>query len=327
MALVEIVAFALGLLLISWSVFLYEGEEARVDDALAAWWVALDDTSKRSISLNATFARRLAVTVTAWLNAIYGESLLSARAITSSFCLSLSSVLLVVSVLTLQAGDASWPTACGGLLSLFLFAAAVMKRRRFVRIIALLLGTLGTVAVILAIAHRMSLLVIPFFSVEDVALRSIGDVALALGLGLVGDFAVVLFTRYLATRTATAQRVLLPVIAALLNAILAVLITVIPLEVGIHFYSGTPWLAIGFFVAALTNLYACLIAISFLPLTITLLLHRAMWPVLNRSIYSIHRFKLFQQRKVLFFGGASLVASVAPQAGKLLFDAAKIFSP
>jgi len=66
------------------------------------------------------------------------------------------------------------------------------------------------------------------------------------------------------------------------------------------------------FFAGVTGLYATIVALSFLFLAITLLLHRTLWPILKRPLYALQRFHLLQQRKLMFFAGVTLIGVASP---------------
>src|ERR1051325_6619174 len=84
----------LGFFLIGWSFLRYETEEAVVEDILATWWIRLDDTSTTAVSWTVQFIRKIGSTLTEWIDRAFGERLLSVNAITTSICLSLSSLFL-----------------------------------------------------------------------------------------------------------------------------------------------------------------------------------------------------------------------------------------
>src|SRR6185369_4088100 len=185
----------LGCLLIAWSVFLYEGEERRVGDVLVAWWIKLDDVGQQSVSRNVAFVRQMSQTITAWLDTTFGQRLVSLRALSTSFCLSLSSMFMLLFAMNLHDQSARWREAViaglGPAAVLFMFA--VTERR-------------------LAQSMKMSLFVLFWFLVALVigdctfrqqdakALLATLGFALVFAVGTVADFAVITVTRRLAAR-------------------------------------------------------------------------------------------------------------------------------
>src|ERR1051325_7949903 len=99
--LLQIASAALGMLLVSWSIFLYEGEERVIDETLAAWWIEVDDFAQTAVKRNLAMLRIAARAVSGWLDGVFGERLVSVRAVSASLTLSMASLFLVAFVTSL----------------------------------------------------------------------------------------------------------------------------------------------------------------------------------------------------------------------------------
>ena len=317
MILIQLFCFGCGILLISWSALLYEGEEARIDDILASWWVSLDDMARISIARNVRFVRRISSTVSAWLDGIFGAQLLSVNAVAVSVSLSFSSVMTLRFALDLFSQPLQF-AVLEALAGAGLFYVAITSRLPILRQLLLLAVA---ITFIMVVANRISHLDMP-----PVAVEATTSFTLALALGALADFTVVLSTRLIAKAAAGANS-MWPVSAGLANTALALLIFVVPLLLSRSLIARHRWWSAVLYATAFTNLYASLIGLSFLIVLCGLVLYRIAWPLLTRSIYSLHRFKLFQQRKVLFFAGVTLVAIAVPAAVVVASAIAKVLFP
>lgn len=286
-----------GCLLISWSAFLYETEERQVGEILLAWWVSLDDTACASLSRNVRFVRYVSTLVSNWLDSIFGRTLLSVRAVSSSLCLSVSSLLLLAVCINFK--TESWTS-----LSIMFVLASIFLGVALTRQLPLLrfLAALTIISIILIGVVLIDSTDLPRFGYRTYLAWGIATTA-----GVVADFSVILITRYAASRGGRVNTVLWPVIISITNATLAIAIFVAPLLL-VRGRNGHTQLRATILLFGLTNLYAAIIAASFIILPVSLLVQRLFWPLINRPVYAMHRFALFQQRKVLFGAGTILMA-------------------
>jgi hypothetical protein len=306
---------SLGCLLISWSAFLYETEERQIGDALATWWVVLEDMSQSSVSRSVVFINRLSLTITSWLDSVFGENLLSSRAIAASICLSTSAFLLLGAVALIAVHMYEWPAmSVVLLLAAIAFVAAVTARFRFLRYVV---SSLTCVAIILMIAS-------PILQLDRGGVFNAGtQLGFALAAGILADIGVIVGTRYLARRGAVAQRSKWPVITAIACAALAFIVFAAPLMIA-RLPGVDKWWVGALAIFGLTNLYAAIIAASFVMLAISFVLHRLLWPIINRPLYAMHRFRIFEKRKLLFFAGVTLLAIATPRSVEVLDRIARI---
>jgi hypothetical protein len=201
------------------------------------------------------------------------------------------------------------------LLGTLLFVVAVTERLALLRFLSAL-SIVSLILVVIALALRLS--------ERDTLTMSLA-LAIALPAGVAADFGVVTLTRYVAARGARTENRFWPLLVGVTSSLIAVIIFVGPLffirnkrlnadVVGVIVFFG------------LTNLYAAVIAASFVLVAASLLLQRMMWPIINRPLYAVHRFRLFQQRKVMFGAGSALIAFAWHQLSAWLGTAAQVLS-
>jgi hypothetical protein len=303
----------LGVLLIGWSAFLYEGEERAIADALASWWVKLDDTRQSAVRKNVVFMQHVAVTIAEWINGIFGTRLLSLRAVSASLCLSGSSALLVF----FAANSARYPTYVdlSDSLTYLLPSAALfyvaVNNARYLTIVRPVVA-----ACVIAIGMEIA------YESETGSPTAMWE---GFALGVVADYLIIIFTRRFAIRLMVVRNMAVPIVVAFGGILAAGLITAGPVYIASR-TAGEALTIDAAWIAIATNLFGVIVSLAFVILPLTLLVHRLAWPVLNRSIYAIQRFQLFQQRKVLLFAGSTLICVGVPRLGPLVRAAAALFT-
>jgi len=224
MVVLAVVCAGLGALLISWSVFLYEGEERRIDEILAAWWISMEDASVRSVSWHLAFVRRLSETISKWLNAVFGARLWSVRAVAASCCLSLSSAFVAQFVLGTRHKPAPITMLClkFGIPAYLTYYAAVTETRALrhlkTTILVIVLACFGAAAVTPAIG---------IWRPSDI----VAAYVLGLLLAILGDFAVVLTTRYLVRYCMNTTALRWSIVAAFIATAVGLCVSIVPFAV------------------------------------------------------------------------------------------------
>jgi hypothetical protein len=300
---IRIISGLLGLLLIGWSVFLYEPEENEIDDTLITWWVNMDDTAKSALRANMSFARSVATVIAKWLDDLFESRLISFDAIRISACLSASSGFLFLLVWFLTSDDLHYYTplqstaiaaTCASFSAVY-FGVAVSKRRDEVH------------------AAFMSVFVVGFlltFAALVGVFKKTGVPLLGLILGILCDFLVVVLTRASARWMVAGTTTLAFVTAATLNATAGIALLWFPFIFASHI--RLEWLATTFQIAGATNIFGAIVSATFVVVSVTVLVHRVFWASLERPLYAMHRFRLFQRRGLLCYAGTVLLAFAIP---------------
>ena len=305
----------LGGLLVSWSIFLFESQERAIQQTLEAWWVRLDDihqsSTARLILRRIYFQRRLKLG--SLLSLVLSLSLQAAAA---SFCLSLSSF-LAMSIVGL------WPKGAMSSLTLTVvaglavgsFVVAVTERLAYSRYFL-------TTLILLAIAVMAGLT--DHIPVNATKVRVGRMLALAFTVGMLSDFGVVVLVRYLARRGAKTRSPASAIVGAIGSSFMTVAIFIYPVFI-MRSPPGEPAWAFALALFGLTNLYSAIIAASFVILSVSVVSHHLAWPVIERPLYAMQRFRIFEQRKALFLAGATLLGIASPVIFDLIEAARRLF--
>jgi len=260
--------------------------------------------------------RDVATALVRWLDNVFGERLVSSRAIAVSICLSFSSALAFAGIVALvdPTPDPMNPKIVVTCLPLSysLFAIAVGQRwRHLLTVTSFILGG-GVIGLSLTA-----------LAMNPEPLHALTIPASAL-LGMSCDFVVIVLARRL-VMVATSVTILNASAIATVSAILGTALLCTPVLVmyndGANWDS---WAAIGF-AAGLMNLYAGVVAIAFFALNLMFVLQRVLWSAIERPIYAMERFGLFQRRRTLFYCGALLMALGFPRIADSLFRAFDLF--
>jgi hypothetical protein len=320
--LLQIGSAAIGILLVSWSVFLYEAEERVIDETLA-WWIEIDDLAQTAVKRNLAMLRIAARAVSGWLSGVFGERLLSMRAVSASLTLSVASLFLVgfvISLLDLLRERSNVATDIVGvllaaLLSAALFYVAVAPGRSSLRV-AVATG----IVLFLCCFEVLGRFLVGWSGFEMSAIPTTAMLA------VFSDFVVVTLTRRVATRIATTDSIGFAVIATCLNGVAGALLIIAPLAVLIK--SGpvsAPWFVFAVVMAGASNVFAAVIAFTLTVMFASLVLHRVFWPIIQRPLYALWRFKLLQNRKVLFYSGVVLLTVPLPRIAQVVKGAGALF--
>jgi hypothetical protein len=157
----------------------------------------------------------------------------------------------------------------------------------------------------------------------------ISAIPMAVTLAVLSDFVVVILTRRVAARIATTNSVGFAVVATCFNGAAGTLLIIPTLAVLSRSVSvSASWFVFAVVMAGASNVFAAVIAFALAIMFASLVLHRVFWPIIQRPLYALWRFKLLQNRKVLFYVGVALLTVPLPRiaqvvkAARVLFGAA-----
>jgi hypothetical protein len=85
-----------GLALLYAALFLKETEEGQIQNRLENLWVDIDDLSRAALSKQTAFLQQVSAMANSALNKLFGARLFAARAVSASLCFSLGSALLIL---------------------------------------------------------------------------------------------------------------------------------------------------------------------------------------------------------------------------------------
>jgi hypothetical protein len=142
------------------------------------------------------------------------------------------------------------------------------------------------------------------------------------------DFLFIALTRYMLTCASQSNSSVKITVLALSNLSLAVVLLVLPFLIGLGLYRLfhiiPDYLGTIFLTASFSNFLDTLVSLAWLFVALVMLLHRMIWPLIERPIYALYRHRvLTDQKKLVFFGGVALVGLAIPSVGKALENIVK----
>jgi hypothetical protein len=338
----RIASVTLGVLLVASFTVLYETEEGLIQNKLEEWWVVLSDAESRAVERHAAFMAAVAALGGRLFDRIFGQKLFSFRSVGVSSCFSLASLGFVcspgLSFLLSELPDSIYYSVLTLLLVMGVAPAALEdrwhKRHR-------LFGTLWLVGVaILAFTCFIGMDIVNWFnvptrfrqtatgfefgpppdSVEALYYLSFIVVTIA------SDSLFIATTRWLlriSSKLSSMRKVLGLMVG---NVALASLLVVVPVLLAWGFRAVIEILRSGSIVDTITrdvgnsgpresflaslaasNLLDGLVACIFFILLLVLLLHRLVWPTIQRPIYALATHGIFRHRKLFLVLGVTLI--------------------
>jgi hypothetical protein len=327
-------AILVAALLLYVAAFLREDEEGALQNRLERLWLVIDDLSRGAISRHTAFLQQTAGAALRALDCLLGKRLLSFQSAGVSACLSMASISLAAvtadAIFHLQSPYAKW---VGFVLYISAgYAPTTVMLSHSHRVV------LGVVLVVAAccplFTSRLrsvpSVMAVTMFVVatsyyiadsgESIALADALFFALALVCGIAADLLFVTFVRATLAfvQKATAVRITITVVA---HAVVATFLTIglialhgwhVEIDFNVPYVESyyVSWRRLAAMVAS-SDLFVLPVAMLFVFVAITLLLHRLLWPVLSRPLYSVQRYGIFAHRRVLAAAALLLGATAA----------------
>jgi hypothetical protein len=283
------------------ALLLYRDEEGRIQSVLEDFWITVDDYQKLALSRHAAFMQQVAKLETRFLDRIFGNKLVSLQSVVVSCCCSLMSAVLVLSIFlyadTINYLAWAWPfiVVLGALL--VASTALIFIQEHHVARKAVLTITFVSMAAGL-MSHEEDLV-----GAKDMGMFF---VLIFVG-GLVCDILFIVVTRRLVRWAGEMTRSLRVLAIIGLNLLLAVAL------IGCLFlfspFSSVEPGVIGFVAVAVStsNIFDALLAFLFVFLALILLVHRAVWPLLNRTLFRMQDIGTKGRRAILFAVGTGLL--------------------
>ena len=302
-----------------------------MENALQVWWGKIRALHSVTVSYETAFLKVIAEITSKFFDANFGKSLFSAKSVTASICYSNASVILSALAIDLSQHSTGMPwwrmmVICGlGLIFLVLGFRAIKinpgaEQTRWLGIVWITSG-------IILVSYCMSL------TGSDFGI----PVWITLGVTLVGTLLVVVFavscdflfitiTRLILRRVAGTNSFIIIAAFILGNIFLAIALIYFPLELYLYLDShaspNDPTNGILSGIAGFvgfSNIIDAFIALAFIGIAVMMLLHRLLWPIAERPLHALYRYRLFsEQKKIVFFAGVALICLAAPQTGERL---------
>jgi len=278
----------LGLVLLYAALFLHETEEGQLQNRLEKLWVDIDDLSRTALSKQTAFLQRVSALANSALNKLFGVHLFSPGAVAASLCFSFASCILV--------NIAMVPLLRHRLNESEMYAFGV-------GIISTLIGLLRTPWRYLAFPWILFLLW--GMSTSDEWPESRGEVSLRMSLVLIGGFLCdVLFialSRWCLRKCSNMTNGWKLASLLILNGSIGLaLISPLVLDIILFFkriHRNEPISRLT--LLASSNGVTGAISLFFILLALAALAHLLVWPLLERPLYSLQRFGLVRNPKLL----------------------------
>jgi hypothetical protein len=333
---VRIIEGCMGLLFFYFAVFLYEDQDGRIQNKLEGWWIRISDQQNVAISRNVVFVRVVASLATKVFDRLFGNKILSARAVFASVCFSLASWFLAeLSWLLAFRTEDFWITF--ELHHPMVLPVCILGFAVFLclGLLPLLVKRLGA-APVLVVAFILSTLGPLFFSLsfqwqEVLDVPTVGTFS-GLFPGLVASFLCDIFfvalTRLMLRKVVSKSSFMVMFGMILLNCFMALLLVVMPYFLGLLYLVWHPHRFMPFrFLSLLAafNLFDGLVSMIFVLLAFITILHILFWPVINRSLYAVAGLGIARRRKLMGVLGVSLLAVSTGKSLELLKNMLEIF--
>lgn len=319
-------------LLIYVAEFLYEDEELKIQNRLEGWWIRLNDKQHSALSLSTRFMQGIAQLVTRGFDRLFGKPLFSLRALVASFCYSFVSLYISVEFLIiLRIGKPAhvpslsvgtlWVVffAVGGTYPLFLKDQVIYRIRNFSISLYLILDlgllvafTKDVIQVVVLTGARVGL---------SAAVHLIEFMVLTVASSFVSDFLYIAITRWMLRKMPKIEKSYKIVFGIMINILIMVGLITVPAYLGLmtllKFHSFMVGVALIF--CLFLNSIDVLVCLTFIVLALALLVHRLVWPVLERPLYAFARLDVVGRKKLLYVAAVVLFAlSCWPQVATWL---------
>jgi len=317
------VTAVLGLIFVSLASLTYEDEDGRIQSKLEDWWIRLDEGRTASLSWVASFVQGVARACSVGLDRVFSKRLFSARAIAVSLALSVASVFLSASILSIIplrifANVHSNSTAINGFV-LFLRASAFAMVPALSEILPLpwkpMLPKLIRALWWLSFG-------IPSFFIADFLLyvfiatpngHKYGELFTivllgVLAIGVLSDVAYIAFMRWILRRISGAERVGRISLAVVFQFLALAMMTVLPFYFGTKIASYSEPAGFALVLSCSVNSLDVLAILLVISMAILMLIHRLIWPTLQRLLYAVQRVPPPNRKAVMWTIGTCLLA-------------------
>jgi hypothetical protein len=139
------------------------------------------------------------------------------------------------------------------------------------------------------------------------AARGVSYLILALGFSLFCDLSYIAVTRWMLRRVSKIDRVYEIVFEIVVNLLVLALLLLAPIFLGVYVFKYLPTPGIIMFLSFLLNSIDIVAGFAALILALMLLLHRLLWPMIQRPLYAIQRFTPLKNKRLLWTMGISLI--------------------
>jgi hypothetical protein len=288
----------LGFVLLYVALFLHESEEGQLQNRLEKLWIDIDDLSKAALSKQTAFLQQISAMANSALSKLFGARLFSAVAVSASLCLSLGSALVLTKAAQLYLFHFSF--------KFVFFALAIGAVSLLVGLFPIPFRYVGFLWMPLA----LFLVIYNDWNQPNqsqgwkfVKQETLPLFAMLVG-GFISDVAFIALSRWCLRKSSELKNGWKIASLVTLNgcmglALVSPLIVATLMEVA-HPYTGANFAfpnPLIFWGAS--NGVTGAIALLFVVLAVVAIAHLAVWPLLERPLYSLQRFGVARNPKLL----------------------------
>jgi hypothetical protein len=303
------IAVLLGVFCVLTSVVLYPDEEGKLQSRFEDFWVRVDDYKLAALSQHTVFMRQVASLESSLFDSIFGEELFNEKSMAVSFCLSnVSEAFLLLANPAAALGPLHWGLEV--LILVSILTAIVISRIPRSSVLCIIIsipsgflaGLCWTMASEISSGNNLG-----YLRVHD---GFVLNAVLMFG-GAACDILFVIITRLLIRWAGQMDRTYKLVCVILLNLGLAIAL----LGPGIllakrSFTAAFKDTVLADVVAvSRSNLFDVVLALLFVGLALLLLIHRAVWPLLSRTLFRMTDIGTKGRRAILTTVGFALLAA------------------
>ena len=312
----------------------YPGEENKLQSHLEDLWLQIDDRQKHALSFHAAFMQQAARAVSQSLDLIFGEKLLSLRCVGTSVAWSVASFPLAFLCFWLVTRffwrSSGIEFTASELLEFFVVATVyILIGSAPLRIHSMLLLRLWASGVLLSTG---GLWYAAFYSrnasLRDLLIEVGAAGAIAMALSFACDTLFIAGTRKVLRWAGSMEQTWKIAALIFINCLFGALLVVAPFGWGLFALVGD---ALDFFApkrvmvesfhdvvlsVAASNTLDLFASLAVVILCVLLILHRVLWPLINRSVFRLQALGPNARRGLLSAAGASLIA-IASHSDKL----------
>jgi hypothetical protein len=295
------------------ALFMYEDEEGKWQNRVEELWIAIDDRARITGRKAVALLNKMSDIVTAGLDRVFGQLLLSFRSIgaSTSYSLATSCVIGVLNDLVIHESLKNSVGFLYGTCVLIFFAIfpTILKSRWIMPI---------------------SLIPISFLIIFGFAdwwflkkWRAAPIVLGSLAISFIFDIVLIIAVRATIRRMAVGNKGWQLVVGMLLQCVCAVVVVVLPFgmahlliiidtenmqernAVVAALYERGSAIQLALLLSALSNVFTACVCLTLFFALAGVLLHRVFWPLAARAIYPLQRYEIFRNKKFLAFAGVA----------------------
>jgi hypothetical protein len=340
---IRAVVMGLGLACLGFASMMYEDEEGRLQNRIdrfqrrvERWWIKIDDRRMAYIPRVALFIREVAKLAGRCFDRILTKHLLSIRVVGVSVLLSMASPFLAALVLPYVLHSVPLKAPGDAILEFvrLTFIAFIpafsespsMPLKPWLPRIMRFLWWVFIIRMILSVVDFLLFMSRSSAAGASLAANAAIFLPLTLGFSASCDVAYILFTRWTLRRISATDKIGGILLWILLLLLFLALILVVPPFVGIKMMRYSPLVGGTLLFSILVNSIDAVILLATLMIAVFLLVHRLMWPLIQRPLYAIQRLEIVdrgewkKRKKWLWAVGVFLIAIAIPGLPSWLKD-------